>query len=55
MTLWHAVDHLESDDVLRERLRKAGRSTVTGDGAFTFARFVERSAQVLEIARVAAA
>jgi glycosyltransferase involved in cell wall biosynthesis len=55
IALKRAVDRICSDDVLRERLRKAGRSTVTGDGAFTFARFVERSAQVLEIARVAAA
>jgi phosphatidyl-myo-inositol dimannoside synthase len=55
IALKRAVDRICSDDMLRERLRRTGRSTVTGTGAFTFSRFVERSAEVLDIPRVATA
>jgi glycosyltransferase involved in cell wall biosynthesis len=55
IALKRAIDRICSDEVLRERLRRTGRSTVTGAGAFTFSRFVERSAEFLDITRVAAA
>jgi phosphatidyl-myo-inositol dimannoside synthase len=51
IALKRALDRVCGDDRLRDRLRNAGRSTVTGAGAFTFARFVERSAEVLDIPR----
>jgi glycosyltransferase involved in cell wall biosynthesis len=55
IALKRAIDRICNDEVLRERLRRTGRSTVTGAGAFTFSRFVERSAEVLDIPRGASA
>lgn len=48
-----AIERVLGDRPLRDRLCRAGRATVVGDGAFTFSRFVERSAQVLEFPRAA--
>jgi phosphatidyl-myo-inositol dimannoside synthase len=53
--LQRAIERLGSDEALRAKLRQGGRATVVADGAFTFLRFVERTAHILEIpnARVA--
>jgi glycosyltransferase involved in cell wall biosynthesis len=45
-----AIARLCSDTNLREHLRRAGRSSVVAGGAFAFSRFVERTAEVLEMA-----
>jgi phosphatidyl-myo-inositol dimannoside synthase len=42
-----AIGRIAADGKLRERLRRAGRSQVTGDGPFTFDAFVARSAQLI--------
>jgi phosphatidyl-myo-inositol dimannoside synthase len=49
VALKRAIERLSRDPELRERLRRAGRSSVVAGGAFTFARFVERSAAVFEM------
>lgn len=46
MGIKKAIERLNSDSVLRERLREGGRSTVMGDGEFTFSRFTERAAKI---------
>jgi phosphatidylinositol alpha-1,6-mannosyltransferase len=51
VALSRAIERLITDAPLREHLRQMGRSMVVGRGAFTFARFVERSADILEISR----
>lgn len=55
ISLQRAIERLGSDEALRAKLRQGGRATVVADGAFTFPRFVERTAHVLDIpnARVA--
>jgi glycosyltransferase involved in cell wall biosynthesis len=55
IALRRAIERLASDEALRAKLRRGGRATVVAGGAFTFPRFVERTAHVLEIpnARVA--
>jgi phosphatidyl-myo-inositol dimannoside synthase len=55
IALKRAIERVSSDAALCERLRQAGRATVVADGAFTFTRFVERTAQVLEISGARAA
>jgi len=49
IALKDAIERLGADLELRERLRVAGRTTVTGRGAFTYARFAERCAEVFEL------
>jgi phosphatidyl-myo-inositol dimannoside synthase len=44
-----AIERLESDFGLRERLRAAAREAVVERGRFTFARFAERCADILEL------
>jgi glycosyltransferase involved in cell wall biosynthesis len=44
-----AIERLGSDADLRERLRDSGRMLVCEDGAFTFARFTRRCAEVLDL------
>ena len=51
----HAIERLSADDVLRETIRRRGRETVLGTGEFAFARFVQRSAEFLEIEALGAA
>lgn len=51
IALQRAIERLAADDALRAKLRQGGRATVVADGAFTFQRFVERTADVLEIPR----
>jgi glycosyltransferase involved in cell wall biosynthesis len=46
IALKQAIERLEGNPALREHLRQVGRSTVIGDGAFTFSRFVGRSAEI---------
>jgi glycosyltransferase involved in cell wall biosynthesis len=55
ISLQRAIERLSSDEGLRAKVRQGGRATVVADGAFTFPRFVERTAHVLELpnARVA--
>jgi len=48
MAIRLAIERLLGDPELRKRLCRHGRATVVGDGAFTFSRFVARSAQVLD-------
>jgi glycosyltransferase involved in cell wall biosynthesis len=55
IALKRAVDRICSNEALRERLRGSGRSLVTGAGAFTFSKFVERTAGVLAVTRTAIA
>ena len=43
-----AIERIVSDAGLRERVRAAGRSLVTDGGAFTFAGFTRRCAEVFE-------
>lgn len=45
--LARAIERLRADPALCNHLRRVGRATVTGDGAFTFSRFVARTAEVL--------
>ena len=47
--LQRAIERLGADEALRAKLRQGGRATVVADGAFTFPRFVERTAHVLDI------
>jgi phosphatidylinositol alpha-1,6-mannosyltransferase len=49
VALKRAIERLMTDAVLRDHLRRLGRSTVVDRGAFTFARFVERTAAILEL------
>jgi glycosyltransferase involved in cell wall biosynthesis len=49
IVLRKAIDRLSADASLRERLRRAGNLTVTGDGPFTYSRFLSRSAAALGI------
>jgi glycosyltransferase involved in cell wall biosynthesis len=49
LALKDAIERLGADLELRERLRVAARATVNGRGPFTFARFAERCADVLEL------
>lgn len=51
MALKGAIERLTSDPPLRERLRKRARSTVIGDGEFTFSRFTARTAVEFTLAR----
>jgi glycosyltransferase involved in cell wall biosynthesis len=53
--LKEAIERLCTDRPLRDRLCANGRAQVVAGGAFTFARFTERCAQVFEFARTAAA
>jgi phosphatidylinositol alpha-1,6-mannosyltransferase len=55
MALQRAIERLGSDEPLRAKLRQGGRATVVTDGAFTFLRFVERTAHILEIPNAGAA
>jgi len=48
IALKQAIERIGADPALRERLRQGGRSTVTAGGEFTFSRFVERAAKILE-------
>jgi phosphatidylinositol alpha-1,6-mannosyltransferase len=41
-----AIERLNADAALREHLRERGRSTVVGDGEFTFAHFTKRAATI---------
>jgi glycosyltransferase involved in cell wall biosynthesis len=49
VALKQAIDLLTSDAALRERLRAAGRTTVVGNGEFTFEAYVARLAGVLQV------
>lgn len=49
VALKKAIERLQRDVALRERLIARGRATVTDDGAFTFSRFARRYADVLGI------
>jgi glycosyltransferase involved in cell wall biosynthesis len=49
VALAQAVERLAGDSTLRETLRSKGQASVSQGGAFTFARFVERSAVALEL------
>jgi glycosyltransferase involved in cell wall biosynthesis len=51
VALMRAIERLSSEKALRAQLRQGGRATVVGVGAFTFLRFVERAAEILEIPR----
>jgi len=46
----NAIERLQGEPELRDRLRTAGRASVTNRGEFTFTRFTERCAQALELA-----
>jgi glycosyltransferase involved in cell wall biosynthesis len=46
MAIKRAIERLIGDAVLREHLRERGRSTVVGDGEFTFAHFTRRAGQI---------
>jgi glycosyltransferase involved in cell wall biosynthesis len=46
MSIKRAIDRLSGDAALREHLRERGRSTVVGDGEFTFAHFTRRTATI---------
>jgi glycosyltransferase involved in cell wall biosynthesis len=46
MGIKKAIERLNGDAALRERLRERGRSTVVGDGEFTFAQFTARAASI---------
>jgi glycosyltransferase involved in cell wall biosynthesis len=46
----NAIQRLQKEPELRDRLRAAGRATVTNRGEFTFTRFTERCAKALELA-----
>jgi phosphatidylinositol alpha-1,6-mannosyltransferase len=41
-----AIERLSADAALREHLRERGRSTVVGDGEFTFSHFTHRTATI---------
>ena len=42
-----AIERLQADSALRERVIAGGRASVTAGGAFTFSRFAERCAEVI--------
>jgi glycosyltransferase involved in cell wall biosynthesis len=46
MAIKAAIERLNADAALREHLRERGRSTVVGDGEFTFSRFTEHAAKI---------
>jgi phosphatidylinositol alpha-1,6-mannosyltransferase len=46
MAIKRAIERLSADTALREHLCERGRSTVVGDGEFTFAHFTRRAATV---------
>jgi len=50
-----AIERLMSDTALREHLRASGRAMVTEGGAFTFARFTRRCAEVFDVGMPTAA
>jgi phosphatidylinositol alpha-1,6-mannosyltransferase len=52
IALKEAIERLGADLELRERLRVAGRATVTRRGPFTYTRFAERCAEVFELGEV---
>jgi phosphatidyl-myo-inositol dimannoside synthase len=54
VALKDAMERLLSDKKLRDRIRTAGRQTVTGEGCFTFHAYVQRLAQILEVPAAAA-
>jgi glycosyltransferase involved in cell wall biosynthesis len=45
----NAIERIESDAALRERLCANGRSLVSEEGRFTFARFIQRCAEVFDL------
>ena len=47
VALKEAIERLQSDPALRERVIRRGRAAVTEGGPFTFARFAKRYAEVL--------
>jgi glycosyltransferase involved in cell wall biosynthesis len=49
VALKQTIDRVISDGALRQRLGEAGRSTVIGDGPFTFPSYVVRLARALNI------
>jgi phosphatidyl-myo-inositol dimannoside synthase len=49
LALARAIERVETDGALRERLRAGGLASVTGDGPFTYRRFVERTAAALAL------
>jgi phosphatidylinositol alpha-1,6-mannosyltransferase len=51
VALKSAMERLLTDKGLRDRIRIAGRQTVTADGCFTFQAYVRRLAQILDAAR----
>lgn len=52
--LKRAIERLAADPALREHLRRVGRTTVVDDGAFTFSRFIRRSAEIFDVSRACA-
>jgi phosphatidyl-myo-inositol dimannoside synthase len=44
-----AIEQLEANTDLRQKLREAGRATVVNRGTFTFSRFTDRCAEVLSL------
>ena len=49
VALKDAIERLQSEPGLRDRLIARGRASVTHDGPFTFSRFARRYAEVLEV------
>jgi phosphatidyl-myo-inositol dimannoside synthase len=49
VALKNAMERLLMDEELRERIRVAGRQTVSGEGCFTFHAYVQRLAQILTL------
>jgi phosphatidylinositol alpha-1,6-mannosyltransferase len=49
IALKDAMTRLLVDEALRERIRVAGRLTVSGEGCFTFHAYVQRLAQILAV------
>jgi phosphatidylinositol alpha-1,6-mannosyltransferase len=54
IALKRAIERLTSDKALRERLRERSRSSVVGDGKFTFSRFMARTAEEFALSSRAA-
>ena len=50
VALKQAIERLQEDSALRAQVIAGGRATVTEGGPFTFARFAQRCAEVLEVA-----
>jgi glycosyltransferase involved in cell wall biosynthesis len=46
MAIKKAIERLNADAALRTHLRESGRSTVVGNGEFTFSRFTRRAATI---------